>query len=358
MAKSTDDLVNEIIFFEPADDDFTELEALVDDLRQAGGASAALPALLTLFERFADAEGNAFDAAARLIEQLGGGYESQVLSSFRRSPSLTTARMLGRLLDRGVSTVDGDALLEAFEEVSQQRGLPDALAQHLAPYRPVRAEVRKSVVSDDDWAVSPTSERGIVPEDFGADSASGAEAEYDEYATEPASAGATNDGEGATFAEEMDESWPMPNVVVVEQTTAVAQPMGAEAPTVVMRKPAAAKKKPAEKAPAPPKKPAVKKPAPAAKKPAPAAKKPAPAAKKPAAKKPAPAARKPAAKKAAPAAKKPAAKKPAAKKPAAKKPAAKKPTAKKPAAKKAAPAAKKPAANKPAAKKPAPKKKR
>ena len=281
MAKSTDDLVNEIIFFEPADDDFTELEVLVDDLRQAGGAAAALPALLTLFERFAEAEGTAFDAAARLIEQLGGGYESQVLSSFRRSPSLTTARMLGRLLDRGVSTVDGDALLEAFEEVSQQRGLPDAVAQHLAPYRPVRAEVRKSVVSDDDWAVSPTSERGIVPEDFGPDSASGAEGEYDEYATEPASAGATNEGEGATFAEEMDEAWPMPNVVVVEQTTAVAQPMGAETPTVVMRKPAAAKKKAAEKAPAPPaaKKPVAKKPA--AKKAA--AKK--AAAKKPAAKK-------------------------------------------------------------------------
>lgn len=115
--------------FEPAGNDWSGLEALLDEMMQAGSTDACLNAVLGLFERFPREDaGEVFWSLARRIEQLPG-YERKLIESVRRAPAEFSLKLVNRLLNFGRSEVDGQSLIELLDSVAHDQTLPSATRQ-------------------------------------------------------------------------------------------------------------------------------------------------------------------------------------------------------------------------------------
>lgn len=105
------DLYQKIAEFEPEGDDYwLPLDELLQAVFQQEKPQLYFPAIFNLFERFPDEDGaGVFWAALHGMEAVGG-YETELVRYFRRSPALMIHALLVRLRNSGHTHVAGVAL--------------------------------------------------------------------------------------------------------------------------------------------------------------------------------------------------------------------------------------------------------
>lgn len=118
MPRTTADIAHDIATFEPKEDNWLALDALVAELWQAGHPEQAIPELLSVFERYPEEDG--FGVVWGVLHGLEAlpNYEPELLRSLARQPSEFGVLMVGRLLNAGTREVAGVSLLETLRELA------------------------------------------------------------------------------------------------------------------------------------------------------------------------------------------------------------------------------------------------
>lgn len=114
MRRTTADTALDIATFEPKEDNWLPLDALVAELWQAGHPEQAIPELLSVFERYPEEDG--FGVVWSVLHGLEAlpNYEPELLRSLARQPSEFGVLMVGRMLNSGTRKVAGVSLLETL----------------------------------------------------------------------------------------------------------------------------------------------------------------------------------------------------------------------------------------------------
>lgn len=127
MARSLPLIVSDIKAFRPSGGNWRPLDALFAELWATGEAGRHVSDLLGVLERFPEGDGaDVLWSAVHGVEAIAG-YEPEVIRSVRRQPSTLGVTMIGRLLNRGVSHVDGVCLVGLLEEVAASETAPDCV---------------------------------------------------------------------------------------------------------------------------------------------------------------------------------------------------------------------------------------
>jgi hypothetical protein len=119
MNSETQDLIEKIDGIRSSEepDDLKVLDLAVTKLFQSGHATAAIPCLFRLFERFPDKDGfEVFWSVLHGLESLPG-YETELLKSVQRKPSEFSVRMVNRILNTGQKHVCDTDLLNLLQQV-------------------------------------------------------------------------------------------------------------------------------------------------------------------------------------------------------------------------------------------------
>lgn len=118
MPRITADIALDIATFEPKEDNWLPLDALVAELWHAGHPEQAIPELLSVFERYPEEDG--FGVVWGVLHGLEAlpNYEPELLRSLARQPSEFGVLMVGRMLNSGTREVAGVSLLETLRELA------------------------------------------------------------------------------------------------------------------------------------------------------------------------------------------------------------------------------------------------
>ncbi len=112
------DIVNAIKAFQPTNDEWLELDRLVEKLFESGTAAQEIVVLLSVFERFPLEDGaGVFWTIVHGIESLDG-YEPHLVKSVERCPSEFGVLMLGRILRNGTTHIEGIDINSLLSEIS------------------------------------------------------------------------------------------------------------------------------------------------------------------------------------------------------------------------------------------------
>lgn len=141
MARSTAAVISDIESFDPIETDWERLDALIDELLAGPAPATGAAALLGVFERWPSAMtggvgGGALWSAIHALEKLPG-YESHLLESLRRRPSVLSVMLVNRMLNVGETSADGILLVPVLRELAAAPGTT----------RTVRGEI-ESVLED------------------------------------------------------------------------------------------------------------------------------------------------------------------------------------------------------------------
>ena len=151
MARTHAQIVADIhAFTEPANGNWLGLDALITELWQSGRPQDAIPDLLGVFERMPTAHSGPLWGILHGLEALPG-YEPHVARSVQRVPAEFGVMMLGRLLNGGVTDIDGEPIYPMLQAVADNSDLPAEIREmatgfmerhpHLRPPVAVRHEV-------------------------------------------------------------------------------------------------------------------------------------------------------------------------------------------------------------------------
>ncbi|OXJ26150.1 hypothetical protein CFB82_35465 [Burkholderia sp. HI2714] len=118
MFRATADIAHDIATFVPEDGNWLALDLLVTELWQAGHPEQAIPALLSVFERYPEEDG--FGVIWGVLHGLESlpNYEQELLRSIARQPSEFGVCMVGRLLNAGIEEVGGISLLDTLHQLA------------------------------------------------------------------------------------------------------------------------------------------------------------------------------------------------------------------------------------------------
>lgn len=111
-------LLSEIEQFEPQDGNWLPLDDLLAELFEHEVGPAEQAALLHLFERYPEDDGEGVLWSAVHGLEATEGYEAALVASVRRTPSLMGLAMIRRLRNSGVTEVSGLSLSALLHEVT------------------------------------------------------------------------------------------------------------------------------------------------------------------------------------------------------------------------------------------------
>jgi hypothetical protein len=139
MVRTHNAIVAELNSFAPPNDDWDQLQSILDELWKNGVPTNAMPDLLALFERYpVDEDGcGVFWSALHGLESLPG-YETHLLQSVENTPSEFGVMMLGRMLNAHMDKIDGKSIVSALAAVADSAAAPDRVRKLAAKYAALR----------------------------------------------------------------------------------------------------------------------------------------------------------------------------------------------------------------------------
>jgi hypothetical protein len=121
MIQSTDQVVENIKAFDAVRDGWSQLDALVKDLRATKRPEAGIDALLGVVERYPDTSGGALMSVLHALETIPG-YQVHVIESLRRKPSVIALMMVNRMLNSDITDVGAQSLMQLLHETKAHPG--------------------------------------------------------------------------------------------------------------------------------------------------------------------------------------------------------------------------------------------
>lgn len=130
MPRPAREIAASIVTFQPVDDEWLPLDALVQELADRPDAVQAADALLGIFERFPDHDGyGVFWTIIHALEAMPG-YEHHLLPSVCRVPCEFNLTMLARRLNAKMTEIGGVKILDELARIVRLPGIsPEAREQ-------------------------------------------------------------------------------------------------------------------------------------------------------------------------------------------------------------------------------------
>lgn len=130
MPRTQLEILRDIDAFSPPADDWSRLQALLDELWADGSPIDAMPELLALFARYpVDEDGSGvFWSALHGLEGLSG-YEPHLLRSVQQAPSEFGVMMLGRLLNADILYIERSLIVDTLNAVSCSEFAPSRVRE-------------------------------------------------------------------------------------------------------------------------------------------------------------------------------------------------------------------------------------
>lgn len=130
MARRTHaQIVADIRAFTPPDEwEWDGLDVLLTELREFGRPTDAIPDLLTLYERFPAVINDWLWEILHWLESLPG-YQPHLARSVVRKPSRFGVSMLGRMLNSGITDIEGQPIYPMLQAVADNPDLPGVIRE-------------------------------------------------------------------------------------------------------------------------------------------------------------------------------------------------------------------------------------
>lgn len=134
MNEDIREIISKIEGFEPTDEGWLELDALIQRLLASEHPERGIDALLGVLERFPEEDGyGVFWSILHALESLPG-YQNKLIESVIRSPSEMTITMINRMLNSGLTEVDGTNLLKLMENVATNQNYSASIREEAKGY--------------------------------------------------------------------------------------------------------------------------------------------------------------------------------------------------------------------------------
>ena len=127
MARTSAEVVGDIRSFRPVNNNWLALDGLLAELWAAGEPAKYIRDLLAVFERFPEHDG--FGVLWSVLHGLESlpGYERELVQSVQRHPSDMGVCMVGRMLNSGLTQIEGHSLVELLRTVAVSNGVPASI---------------------------------------------------------------------------------------------------------------------------------------------------------------------------------------------------------------------------------------
>lgn len=118
MDRSPEQIANDIAAFQPHGGDWLKLNALLEELWRDDDPVSYISLLLNVFERYPESDGGGvFMGILHGVESLPG-YQPLLLQSVQCVPSIFGTMMLGRLLNAGVTEIEGVSVPQVLQSIA------------------------------------------------------------------------------------------------------------------------------------------------------------------------------------------------------------------------------------------------
>ena len=123
--RTSRDIIGDINRFEPENENWLRLDALLNELWESGDQDNYITELFNVFERFPDEDGaGVFWSIVHGVESLKS-YEMQLVDSLNRQPSEMGLIMLRRIKSTGTKTIGGIEISKVVDDlISNERTTP------------------------------------------------------------------------------------------------------------------------------------------------------------------------------------------------------------------------------------------
>ena len=124
MVRNSSEIAAAIDQFQPQDEEWLELDELLEDLFESESPASGIPAMLRVFERYPTEDGaGVFWSIIHGMESLPD-YEPLLVESVQSAPSESGLTMVNRLLNSGVTQINSLKLVQLFEQTAQNQSAP------------------------------------------------------------------------------------------------------------------------------------------------------------------------------------------------------------------------------------------
>ncbi|QDV15462.1 hypothetical protein Pan153_00760 [Gimesia panareensis] len=124
MVRNSSEIATAIDQFQPQEEEWLELDELLEELFESESPASGIPAMLRVFERYpTEDRAGVFWSIIHGMESLPG-YEPLLIESIQSAPSESGLIMVNRLLNSGVTQINGLDLVQLFEKTTQNRSAP------------------------------------------------------------------------------------------------------------------------------------------------------------------------------------------------------------------------------------------
>ncbi|MGL4731537.1 MAG: hypothetical protein ACRCW0_08130 [Clostridium sp.] len=120
------ELYRKIKEFKPSNDEWVELEYILDEVYDKGYEYECLGAMFRLYERYSEEDNEVLWGMLHGVESING-YEERIHWSLKRQPSVFVIIMINRLLNDGVTNICGEDLILILEDLKESTKISETL---------------------------------------------------------------------------------------------------------------------------------------------------------------------------------------------------------------------------------------
>ncbi|MCW6078082.1 DUF2442 domain-containing protein [Clostridium sporogenes] len=122
------ELYRKIKEFKPINDDWVELEYILDEVYEKGYESECLGAMFRLYEKYSEEDNDVLWGMLHGIESING-YEERIQWSLKRNTSVFVIIMINRLLNDQVMNIQGQDLISTLEQLKDNDNISGTLRE-------------------------------------------------------------------------------------------------------------------------------------------------------------------------------------------------------------------------------------
>lgn len=116
MESDIENIVNKIMNFKPLNDDWFELEEILEQLYNSNRVGLGLEAMLRIYEKYPDEDNDILWGMLHGIEGIEN-YEVKVIESIARTPSFFGILMINRMLNAQIYSIENIKLIDILKSV-------------------------------------------------------------------------------------------------------------------------------------------------------------------------------------------------------------------------------------------------
>lgn len=115
--------------------DLDTLDDCIEKLKEFPNPEASIDELLNIFEKFPDKDGyGVFWSVLHFLETMPGRYESKLIESVKRQPMEFSLQMVNRLINKGITEVNGECLIELLRDIADNESFSESARKQAQRY--------------------------------------------------------------------------------------------------------------------------------------------------------------------------------------------------------------------------------